>query len=233
MAKQLKQYLVDFWVRIHPDKEKLFTKYYQKNLWRNEESRSGVGSTLEHTARLRTQLPDFFRRYDINTIFDAPCGDYHWFRHVPREGIAYIGADIVRPLIDDNNKRYADQATKFMHLDITRDEFPPADVWLCRDVLFHLSEKDILRALKNYLESDIPLLLTTTFPEHEVNIDAPTGSFRLINLQTSPFNFPSPIECLVDSVPTWQKRHLALWDKYQVGNVLVRYQSRLGGLRYE
>lgn len=165
MVKNLKQFLVDSWIRMHPNKEKLFTKYYQRNLWRDEESRSGIGSTLLHTERLRSQLPDFFRRHDIGAIFDAPCGDYNWFRLVKRETITYIGGDIVRPLVDRNNGEFQDRFTKFIHFDITKDEFPPADIWVCRDVLFHLSYKDIFLALDNYLKSNIPYILTTTFPE--------------------------------------------------------------------
>lgn len=221
-----KQFITDCWVRMHPNKEKLFTKYYHGNLWRDEESRSGVGSTLLHTERLRAQLPEFFRRYDIRAILDAPCGDYNWFRHIPRDGITYIGADIVRPLIDQNNVKFKDEFTKFVHLDITKDELPTADVWICRDVLFHLSEKDIFRALRNFISSDIPFVLTTTFPEHLRNTDIPTGSFRLINLELSPFNFPPPIECLVDSIPNWQTRWLALWDRAAVQKAMAKqYRS--------
>lgn len=213
MKKKLKNFLVDFWVALHRNKEHLFTKYYTKNIWGHDESRSGIGSCLEHTERLRKQLPDFFRRHGIKVIFDAPCGDYYWFRHVERDSITYQGGDIVLPLIKENSARYGDRLTTFIHFDITKDTFPSADLWLCRDVLFHLSEKDIWRALGAFCDSEIPWMLTTTFPEHPINKDIPTGSFRLINLEISPFLFPPAVECLLDSVPGWQKRVLGLWHR--------------------
>ena len=226
MIKLAKKYIFHLWLKLQPDKEKIFTKYYKENFWKNNESRSGEGSTLEQTERLRSQLPVFIEKYSIKIIFDAPCGDFNWMKHVKRDIIEYIGADIVRPLVDENNSRYADKRTHFLHLDITKDEFPMADVWICRDLLFHLSENDIYRSLDNFLSSGIPWILTTTFTEHPINENVPTGSFRLINLEISPFNFPPPVEYLVDSVPSWQKRCLGLWNREQVKEALaMRFHS--------
>ncbi len=39
---------------------------------------------------------------------------------------------------------------------------PKADLWLCRDVLFHLPNKDVITVLANFANSEIPYLLTTT-----------------------------------------------------------------------
>ena len=220
--RRLKEIIVNAWIGIHLNKEQLFTKYYLKNSWGCNESRSGIGSSLEHTERLRSQLPIFFKDYGIKSIFDAPCGDFNWFRYVQRPGINYIGADIVRPLIESNNKNYSDEITHFIQMDITKDKFPATDVWICRDVLFHLSERDIYRTLRNFVDSDIPYILTTTFPECIENLDVPTGSFRLINLRISPFYFEPPICSLIDSVETWQIRHLALWDRETVKKALMR-----------
>lgn len=224
--RSLKRFLSDLWITLHSDKERLFTKYYLKNSWRSAESRSGEGSTMAHTERLRSALPEFFSEFNIKSILDAPCGDYHWFRHVSRPGISYIGADIVKPIIEHNQMAYSTPQTRFVALDITRDDFPVADLWLCRDCLFHLSYDDIFRALKNFLNSGIPYILTTTFPECLANRDVPTGSFRLINLEISPFNLGKPLYKLVDSVEGWQPRYLYLWDRGSVQAALERRYRR-------
>jgi hypothetical protein len=222
MLKHIKGRVADLWIQMHSSKEKLFTKYYLYNTWRSEESRSGIGSTLEHTARLRSQLPVFFDEYGIKTILDAPCGDFNWFRHVNNSGLDYLGGDIVRPLIDENNKRYSDDSTRFVHLDITKDKLPLADLWLCRDALFHFSNKDIMLVLNNFLSADIRFLLTTTFPDCNNNRDIPTGSFRMINLEIEPFCLESPIVALTDSVEGWQTRVLGLWDRDSIRRVVDR-----------
>ena len=218
--KDIKKILVDLWIRAHADKERLFTNYYKKNTWGDPESRSGTGSTLEHTARLRAQLPGFFQKYRIKSLLDAPCGDFNWFQRVEKGDLRYIGGDIVLPLIDENKKRFANATTEFLHLDIINDKLPRTDLWLCRDVLFHFSENDIFVALCRFVESETPWILTTTFPEHETNKDIPTGSFRLLNLEKPPFNFGPPADSLIDSVEGWQKRTMGLWDRDSVIQVL-------------
>lgn len=70
--------------------------------------------------------------------------------------------------------------------------FPRVDLWLCRDVLFHLSYQDILGALEQFAESDIPYLLTNTHKNDGakfVNGDILTGHFSLIDLFQAPFYF--------------------------------------------
>jgi len=218
--RKLKEVAVNIWIGMHGNKEKLFTKYYLNNSWGDPESRSGTGSTLEHNEKLRSQLYRFFEKYRIESIFNAPCGNFNRFRFVSRKNLNYIGGDIVRPLIDENEKKFADEKTRFCHFDITKDSFPTTDLWLCRDVLFHFSEEDIYRALGKFVDSGIPWILTTTFPEHVKNHDIPTGSFRLLNLEKPPFNFCPPIDTLVDSVEGWQKRILGLWDRESVMQVL-------------
>jgi hypothetical protein len=77
-----------------------------------------------------------------------------------------------------------------------QDPLPEADLLLCRDCLVHLSFADIGRALSNVLRSGLPYLLTTTFPECEVNEDIVTGDWRPLNLELEPFGFPPPSELL-------------------------------------
>src|SRR3954471_18881233 len=82
--------------------EEIFTTYYRENVWINDESVSGDGSTLEYTKNLRQELPLLFETLQINSILDAPCGDFNWFREVSRGPISYVGGDIVPDLIQRN-----------------------------------------------------------------------------------------------------------------------------------
>src|SRR5204862_8116349 len=101
---------------------------------------SGAGSTLEYTQSLRRELPLLVHRLGVKRVLDAPCGDYNWFRLIQRNpDIHYVGADIVKPLILQNREHYENETTTFIHLDITRNRLPDADLWLCRDCLMHLS----------------------------------------------------------------------------------------------
>src|SRR5215471_3655990 len=55
----------------------IFTGIYEQNIWKNSESRSGHGSTLEYTTAVRDALPTIFRDLKITSMVDAPCGDFN------------------------------------------------------------------------------------------------------------------------------------------------------------
>ena len=218
----------------------VFTDHYLHNEWANAESRSGPGSTLEYTASIRREIPALLARFGIKRVLDAPCGDYNWFRHIQRNPpFDYIGADIVEPLIAENTARYADAHTRFLCMDITAAPTPlaptpspapapapspapapAADLWLCRDCLFHLSYADVTKVLASFLHSGIPYLLTSSHTQCRINIDCITGSFRELNLELPPFNFPPPLASIDDWIGGFPVRQLCLWTSDQVRGAL-------------
>ena len=182
---------------------------------------SGPGSTVKYTENLRQELPRLFKKYEISSMLDAPCGDYNWMRLVERPNVRYIGADIVPELVDDNNARYADDNTHFILCDILKDELPAVDLWMCRDVLFHFPYADIFQTLSNLLRSDIDYLLTTDHPEQQQNTDGRIGSFRPMNMLLEPFCFPEPIVWIDDWIEGYWVRRMGLWDVKSLEAVLV------------
>lgn len=199
---------------LHRDNKDVFRQIYIKNRWGNQESVSGPGSTLECTENIRRELPLLFKSLKIKTVLDAPCGDYNWFGLVQKEtGVRYIGADIVPDLVARNQESFNSQDVSFTLLDITSEHLPEADLWLCRDCLFHLRNKDIANVLTQFKKSKIQYLLTSLHPECLENTDIPTGSFRLLNLQLAPFDLPAPILKIKDWIPGLPVCYLALWDR--------------------
>jgi hypothetical protein len=218
-------------VRWHSLQE-MFAHYYETNVWGDRESVSGSHSTARYTEPLRVQLPGLFERLGVRRILDAPCGDYNWFRLVPKsEDVIYIGADIVQALVVRNQERFGSATTSFRHLDITHDPLPEADVWVCRDCLFHFSDRNIWLALQNFLESDIRYLLTTTFSHSIRNTNIATGEFRLLNLELPPFCFPTPLDALDDWIDGHPVKKLALWDRETLAAHLGRKRAHRHGRR--
>ncbi len=196
--------------------KEIFQHHYTDNLWGNGESVSGPGSTIEYTENIRKELPELVNKLGIKVILDAPCGDFNWFRMISwKQPITYIGADIVEPLINRNQLLYGNQNQNFTYLNIIQDALPKADMWLCRDCLFHLSNEDILSVIENFLRSDVKYLLTSTHSNLE-NEDIQTGSFRLLNLQKEPFNFAQPIAFIEDWIEGYPIRHLGLWERESI-----------------
>jgi SAM-dependent methyltransferase len=206
----------------------IFTDYYRENYWENDESLSGDGSTLAYTENLRRELPALLEKFEIQSILDAPCGDYNWFRFVERgAGVRYIGADVVEDLIRRNREKYAGPDTDFIKLDITRDRLPAADLWMCRDVLFHFSFRDVFLSLQNFLRSDIKFLLATSHTECAANADILSGQFRLLNLELEPFNLPAPIAGIDDWIEGFPIRKMCLWRREAVAEALAANENFL------
>lgn len=178
--------------------EDVFTDHYESNYWDSEESVSGPGSTEAETRRVREALPRLVAERGIASMLDLPCGDFHWMRTVDLGGVSYIGADVVKPLIERNQATYGSATRRFEHLDLTGDTLPTVDLVFCRDCLFHLSFAQVSAALANIRKSGSRYLLTTTHPANETNVDIKTGDFRPLNLTRWPFRLPEPIELIYE-----------------------------------
>jgi hypothetical protein len=192
-----------------------FDRIAQTNLW-GAQTRSGLGSELAATARLRAVLPSFLARHGVRSLLDVPCGDFGWLSTVDL-GVSYIGADIVPSLVEENERRYGGPSggRRFLTLDLTKDALPRADLVLCRDCLVHLSFENVGRALANIRASGAKYMLTTTFLEHDANTDIEDGDWRMLNLERAPFNLPSPIDVLVEDCwegdGAYSDKALGLW----------------------
>jgi hypothetical protein len=167
--------------------KEIFTEIYQNNLWTSRESKSGAGSELKNTEIVRNELPSLFKKFNIKTMLDIPCGDFNWMNHVDRTGIDYIGGDIVEDLIENNKKNYND--IDFRVLDVTKDELPKVDIIFVRDLLGHFNYKNIAIAISNMKKSGSKYLLTTCFTKWDFNSNIEDGGWRPINLMIKPFNF--------------------------------------------
>jgi len=207
-------------------KESVFTSIWKNNYWSDEESVSGPGSTLAYTETIRKKLPELFDQYAVKDVFDAPCGDLTWMKEVFKDTqIRYRGGDIVKGIIDMNKKLNTIDRISFMVFDITSQPFPKSDLWLCRDVFFHLSHKDIVNALRQFVKSDIPYFLTTTHKnlEHFANTDILTGDFRLIDLFSAPYNFPKDVLYRFDDyIYPHPAREMCLFTREQISAVVSK-----------
>jgi len=173
--------------------EEVFTQIYLENKWGDQESRSGKGSNLQITTGLREDLPELLRRLNIHTLLDIPCGDFHWMKELELPLEHYQGGDIVKPLIEENQRLYGNERREFLHLDLLRDPLPQADAIFCRDSLVHLCFDDIGKAVRNIRESGSTYLFATQFPDIMRNEDIVTGKHRPLNLTLPPFNWPEPL----------------------------------------
>ena len=154
---------------------------------------SGPGSTLEFTRLYRAFLQDFLAANQIRSVVDAGCGDWEFSQALDWAGIDYLGIDIVASVIEQNRQRYGAPNVRFAVADIVRDELPPADLLIVKDVLMHLPDADIsrfLRQLQRYrhvlIVNDVDPVTLSAEPS-----DTGPGGFRRIDLTRPPHSLPA------------------------------------------
>jgi len=139
------------------------------------------------------------------------------------DDMRYTGIDIVPDLISANSAKYSSFQHRFLLADLTTDKFPIGDIVICRDCLFHLSEKDIFLFLTNFIASGTEFLLTTTHKNEDgfLNTDILTGEFRLVDLFSPPFSLPKEVFYRFDDfIPPYPPREMCLWNRAQIMKAL-------------
>ena len=209
----------------------IFERIYNTNWWGEKESISGTGSTLAYTESLREGLPVLIKKYAVKRVFDAPCGDFNWMRSVIELcDVEYFGGDIVPALIERNRTQYQLRGVKFGVMNLMSDEFPKADIWICRDCLIHFSYVDMLQTFENFASSNIEYFLTTTHTNHGhfENKDIRTGDARLIDLFSEPFLLTRKY---LDAIDDWREpdhpRMMVLFTRQQIIDALPKMRRKL------
>lgn len=195
------------------DREQTFTTIYDYGSWgkdENGEGTSGFGSVVEHVQPYMKLIQDFIDQNEIKSVVDFGCGDWVLSRQINWHGAIYIGIDVVKHVIEKNQKQFSNATTFFIHEDGLNISLPKADLLICKDVLQHLSNEDVsllLSQIHKYkyclITNDIDKdTLTST------NSDILTGSGRTLDLTKPPFNitgekiltFPCPLVGPMDSM---------------------------------
>jgi hypothetical protein len=208
--------------RAATERSDAFDNIYTLQGWSSAESRSGVGSEVQRALGYRHRLECCLAELGVRTLFDAPCGDLNWIGPLASDQRwEYMGGDISAKLVSDLRSRFANLAV--MTFDICRDVFPQADLWHCRDCLFHLPLRDIRAAFESFAQSSIDYALLTTHRTRLIhkNLDVPVGGFRYLDLERPPFSLPRPIRYLRDyRLGLDFPRFVGLWRREQIAQVL-------------
>ena len=184
------------WKRM--GQQERFDYIHRENRWGNRESVSGCGSTLEATERIRAALPGLLAEFEIRSMLDIPCGDFHWMQMLDLD-VDYIGADIVRELIEQNQENCTSERCRFVHLNLIEDTLPHVDAVFCRECLVHFCHAEVKLAVANIARSGSEYLITSTYTDLAENVNIETGDWRPIDFTKAPFNWPEPLQLVNDA----------------------------------
>lgn len=197
--------------------QQVFSKIYDEGAWGrsgdpSQKYYSGSGSHLESVAATYIQsVQTFLGSFEKKpNVVDLGCGDFSIGSRIRKSCSAYIACDIVPNLIAYNKEQYSDLGVDFRIVDLTENELPKGDVVFVRQVLQHLSNNHIEKALPKIAAGYRYLVLTEHLPKHldfVPNLDKPAGpDVRLdvdsgLVLTKPPFNLNAIEENILCEVP--------------------------------
>jgi SAM-dependent methyltransferase len=195
--------------------EEVFTGIYEENKWGGEpgDFSSGLGSTVSQIVLPYVNMVSekaASEPFVGKTFVDLGCGDFRVGRQLLSLCSKYVGVDIVRPLVEKNQREYGSSSVSFVHLDIIEDDLPHGDVCFLRQVLQHLSNQQIACVLQK-LDRYRWVFITEHYPDDNVairpNLDKVHGedirAYRNsgVYLSCPPFNLPEERLEVVLEVP--------------------------------
>lgn len=192
-----------------------FSRIVASRAWSSGETPCGLGSTLEACNAILKALPEWIAKFQITSIADLGCGDFHWMSRLDLSGIEYDGYDVVQELISSNQNRPSAPNVRFHHADFMTIQIPKVDLVVCKDVLPHLPTDLALRALGAIQASGSRLLAATTAVgwAAEKREGLRIGGFSPVDLEALPFLMGAPLEAVeVPMKPGNPRKLFALWD---------------------
>lgn len=172
---------------------------YDRHLWGGNQFDfySGAGSHNPEIINPYLKVIIAFLESHNNTLVvcDLGCGDFNIGKNLTKYAKKYIAVDIVESLINRNKTLYKANNLEFYCLDIIEDELPSGDCIILRQVLQHLSNKDIEKVTQK-LSAYKYIILTEHIPlgDFTPNKDIISGQgIRIkqnsgVNILKSPFN---------------------------------------------
>lgn len=150
---------------------------------------SGPGSSLQNAKKCADTLNEFIYNNNCNSVLDIGCGDLTWMSRTPffnDNHIKYTGIDIVESLITSHMKNHPEKI--FINNDITKYKvIDKQDIIIIRDVIFHLTNEEILSIFDNIKNKFKFILITSCL--NEVNVDFfDKWHFSDKNIHLEPFN---------------------------------------------
>jgi hypothetical protein len=163
------------------------------------EAVSGSGSAVETQGPLLTFLPRWLATNGIRSMVEASSGHWAsgWQRHVRWPRIDYVGADVLKSIVDANSRLLQDNANfglasaHFERVNMVTAALPKADLLFSKDTIIHFSFKRIESLLRLSVTVCPPRFKHVLFvhePRKGDNVDIEgVDQHHALNLRAAPF----------------------------------------------
>jgi SAM-dependent methyltransferase len=168
----------------------IFTDIYEKQSW--HDAFSGPGSRLDSTEKYREFVSRIIIEHQIVRILDVGCGYWTFAQHIDWGDTEYLGIDIVEKVIE-YNQQFSTPTRQFKVATIDEVHVETYDLIILKDVLQHLSMKEIKKILRT---ASAAKYLLITNDNCCGNLECKDGEWRPLNMRVYPFHF-QPIEWFI------------------------------------
>lgn len=168
-----------------------FAEIYETNEWGYG---SGVGSLPLNNIDYIKLINTFVKANPIRSVVDFGCGDWQFSRFIDWNEAHYTGFDVVQKVIVRNQNLFGRDR---IHFQLFADDvdLPDADLFICKDVFQHLSNRQIQRYMQLFKSRARFILVTNDeWPaENLTNHDIEDGGWRPVRLDRAPFSEVAPV----------------------------------------
>lgn len=166
----------------------VFAKKYESGS--DSGGHSGLGSSPAHMGAYIHFVEQFIHLNRVASVTDIGCGDWQFSRFVNFGAAGYVGYDVVPSLIARNRLLFGREGVRFEAMPADPDNIPGGDLLLIKDVLQHLPTNTVQEMLRLLLPKFRFALITNSHSKLDappINVDAPAGGFRPLDLTAPPF----------------------------------------------
>lgn len=168
------------------DNSKIFDRIYKFHYWGRG---SGTGAVYELNKPFVNFVNDYLKEHkkDIKTVVEIGCGDWQLSSHFDLENIQYIGCEVSEFMFNKLSNKHTGDNIRFEKLDAVSDPLPEGDILICKDVLQHLCNEDVLKILKKMESYKYVILVNDYYDTKRINKNIRNGSWRALDFSKPPF----------------------------------------------
>ena len=210
-----------------PTKEAM-EQVYELNLWGGGKSNFYSGDGSYDTTIINPYLKivsEFLNSFEqpLNVV-DLGCGDFNIGNQLTKCAKNYIAVDIVDRLIERNKKMFNANNLEFYSLDIAKDSLPVGDCAILRQVLQHLSNKEVKSIIQKLYKYKY-VLLTEHIPDGKFhpNLDIISGQGIRLKKNSGLDLFSPPFNLKVKKVTEIVSIRIKKWKGQIVTTLLEMY----------
>ena len=161
-----------------------FAKVYDQDVWQLEQ----LEPPYDLERHIAAIIQDNIQKHKVRTVTEVGCGFWNYAKLVNWKGLTYNGYDVAYGPIEFNSNAYGARNIHFHHL-VDGVQIAPADLLICKDVLQHLPNDDVLHYLAMFKELfSYMIIMNACSPEENLNGPIEHGSYRPLRLDLPPFN---------------------------------------------